>query len=239
MEQFALSVEGISEACLALGTPVVSGNVSFYNETEGRAILPTPTIGMIGLLDDVEKHVSIGFRNAADLIAVVGDTRDELGGSEFLRAVRGRDEGPCPELDLAAEKALIEFLVDAAEAGLLSSAHDVSDGGLAVALCESAFPRAIGARIALASGGVRASAVLFGESTGRALVSFPRGNAEALQERARSAGVPFSIVGIVTGGSIRLDLDGKALVDAPVDTLRALWSTAFQRSVEMDPAVER
>jgi phosphoribosylformylglycinamidine synthase len=239
MEQFARAVEGISEACLALDTPVVSGNVSFYNETEGRAILPTPTIGMIGLLDDVEKHLSIGFRSAGDLIAVAGDTRDELGGSEFLRAVRGRDEGPCPELDLAAEKRLISFLLESADASLLASAHDVSDGGLAIALCESAFPGAIGARIALVSGGVRASAFLFGESTGRALVSFPRGNAEILQGRARSAGVPFSVVGMVTGGSIRMELDGKTLIDAPVDTLRALWSTAFQRWVEMDPAVER
>ncbi|HWC65797.1 MAG TPA: phosphoribosylformylglycinamidine synthase subunit PurL, partial [Thermoanaerobaculia bacterium] len=204
MEQFALAVEGISEACRALDTPVVSGNVSFYNETEGRAILPTPTIGMIGLLEDVEKHVSAGFARDGDAIALLGRTRDELGGSEFLRVVRGRDEGPCPELDLAAEKRLVEFLAGASEASLLSSAHDLSDGGLAVALCESAFPRGLGARVALAGHGVRTSALLFGESTGRALVSFPRAHGEALRERAGAAGVPFAAIGAVSGGSIRV-----------------------------------
>jgi phosphoribosylformylglycinamidine synthase len=237
MEQFALAVEGISEACLALGTPVVSGNVSFYNETEGRAILPTPTIGMIGLLEDVEKHVSTGFRADGDVIAVLGETRDELGGSEFLRTIRGRDEGPCPSLDLAAEKRLIDFLVAAAEESLLSSAHDVSDGGLAVALSESAFPGGLGARIALASGGVRTSALLFGESTGRALVSFSRGHAERLRDRARAAGVPFAVVGSVSGGSIRVEVDGGLVADVPLDPLKALWSTAFLKAIERDPAV--
>jgi len=239
MEQFALSVEGISEACLALDTPVVSGNVSFYNETEGRAILPTPTIGMIGLLEDVEKHLSIGFRQDGDLIAILGETRDELGGSEYLRTIAGRAEGPCPALDLAAEKRLIDFLVRAAEDSLLSSAHDVSDGGLAIALCESAFRGDIGARITLASHDLRASALLFGESTGRALVSFSREKSSAVEAAARSAGVPLAVVGAVTGGALRIDIDGRNAVDAPLDFLKALWSTAFQKAVELDPAVER
>jgi len=238
MEQFALAVEGISEACLALGTPVVSGNVSFYNETEGRAILPTPTIGMIGLLDDVEKHVSIGFRNAGDVVALLGATRDELGGSEFLRTIRGRDEGPCPELDLAAEKRLVDFLAAAATRSLLASAHDVSDGGLAVALCESAFRGELGARVSIA-GELRTSAALFGESTGRVLVSCAAGNAAAVEALARSAGIPFAVLGAVGGGSVRIEQGGRVRIDAPLDTLKALWSTAFQRSVEMDPAVER
>jgi phosphoribosylformylglycinamidine synthase II len=238
MEQFALAVEGISEACLALATPVVSGNVSFYNETEGRAILPTPTIGMIGLLDDVEKHVSIGFRSAGDVVALLGATRDELGGSEFLRTIRGRDEGPCPELDLEAEKRLIEFLVEAAKRSLLASAHDVSDGGLAVALCESAFRGELGARASIA-GDLRTSSALFGESTGRVLVSFSPANASAVETLARSAGVSYASIGSVGGGSLRIDQGGRVRIDAPLDTLKALWSTAFQRSVEMDPAVER
>ena len=239
MEQFALAVEGISEACRALDTPVVSGNVSFYNETEGQSILPTPTIGMVGLLDDVERHVSIAFRAEGDAIALLGRTRDELGGSEFLRAIRNRDEGPCPALDLAAEKALVEFLVEAAARSLLSSAHDVSDGGLAVALCESAFRGELGARIGLESGGIRPSSVLFGESTGRALVSFPRDRSGDVEKLAKAKGVPFAILGSVSGGSIRVDIDEKTLVDAPLDTLKARWATAFRTAVEMDPAVER
>ncbi len=239
MEQFALAVEGISEACLVLETPVVSGNVSFYNETEGRAILPTPTIGMIGLLDDVEKHVSIAFRGEGDAIAILGETRDELGGSEFLRVVRGRDEGPCPSLDLDAERKLVAFLVEAASASVLSSAHDVSDGGFAVALAESAFRGDLGARVALASRGIRASAVLFGESTGRAIVSFPRERASAVGALARMHGVPLTIIGSVSGSSLRIDIDGKTVVDAPLDPLQARWATAFQKAVELDPAVER
>ncbi len=239
MEQFALAVEGIAEACLALSTPVVSGNVSFYNETEGQSILPTPTIGMVGLIEDVTKHVSIAFRSDGDSIALLGETRDELGGSEFMRVIRGRDEGPCPELDLRSERLLVDFLVEAASRRLLSSAHDVSDGGFAVALCESAFRGEIGARVALPSRGARASSVLFGESTGRALVSFSRESSAAVQELARSIGVPFAVVGSVAGGSIRIDLDGKTLIDAPLDPLEALWATSFQEAVEMDPTVER
>jgi phosphoribosylformylglycinamidine synthase len=193
---------------------------------------------MIGLLEDVEKHVTLGFRAGGDLVALAGKTRDELGGSEFLRTIRGRDEGPCPSLDLDAERRLIDFLIGAAEESLLSSAHDVSDGGLAVALCESALPRGLGARIALVSEGVRTSALLFGESTGRALVSFPRGRAELLRDRARAAGVPFAVVGSVSGGSIRVEVDGRTVVDAPLDPLKALWSTSFRSAVEKDPTVE-
>ncbi len=239
MEQFALAVEGITEACRALATPVVSGNVSFYNETEGQSILPTPTIGMIGLLDDVDRHVSIAFRREGDVIALLGTTRDELGGSEFLRTIRDRDEGPCPALDLAAEKALVELLVEGASASLFSSAHDVSDGGLAVALCESAFRGELGARLAFESHGIRASSVLFGESTGRALVSFSREDAATVEKLAKAKGVPCAPIGNVSGGSIRIDLDGKTLIDAPLDTLKARWATAFRIAVERDPAVER
>ena len=122
---------------------------------------------------------------------------------------------------------------------LLSSAHDVSDGGLAVALCESAFRGELGARLAFASRGIRASSVLFGESTGRAIVSYSRENAAAVEKLAKSSGVPPSPLGSVAGGSIRVDLDGKTLIDAPLDTLKARWSTAFRKAVEMDPAVER
>jgi phosphoribosylformylglycinamidine synthase len=239
MEQFALCVEGISEACLSLDTPVVSGNVSFYNETEGRAILPTPTIGMIGLLDDVGKHVSVGFRNDGDAIALLGQTRDELGGSEFLRVVRGRDEGPCPALDLAAEKNLIDFLVEAASAGLLSSAHDLADGGLAVALCESAFRGARGFDVALESRGIRGSSVLFGESTGRAIVSFPGDREADVRALAARYGVPFASLAEVGGGAARIRIDGKTMIDAPLETLRSLWSTAFRQRLEQDPALER
>src|SRR5438552_1884736 len=144
MGQFEAAVRGISDACRALEIPVVSGNVSFYNETDGRAIPPTPTIGMVGLLEDVEKRVGVPFRREGDIVALLGEARDELGGSEFLRTVRGREEGPCPAVDLPAERRLVDLLVRLARNGNLASAHDLSDGGLAVALAECAMNSGLG-----------------------------------------------------------------------------------------------
>ena len=119
MAQFEAAVRGIADACRALGVPVVSGNVSLYNETDGRAIPPTPTVGMVGLMEDVEKHVRVAFRRSpATSSALLGETRDELGASEFLRTIRGRDEGPCPEVDLDAEKRLVDLLATLAERSL-------------------------------------------------------------------------------------------------------------------------
>src|SRR5499427_2206613 len=124
MAQFEAAVRGIADACRVLDVPVVSGNVSLYNETDGRAIPPTPTVGMVGLLEDVGKRVRLPFQRNGDVIALFGASREELGGSEFLRTIRGRDEGPCPEIDLADERRLVDLLVGLAEKGLLDSAHD-------------------------------------------------------------------------------------------------------------------
>jgi phosphoribosylformylglycinamidine synthase len=229
--QFEAAVRGISDACRALDVPVVSGNVSFYNETDGRAIPPTPTVGMVGLLDDVDRRVRMPFRAAGDPIAVLGETRDELGGSEFLRTVRGRDEGPCPEVDLAAERRLIDLLVHLAGEGRLASAHDVSDGGLATALAECSMKSGLGATIGLETG-VRASSLLFGESTGRALVSFEPGNEAAVRASAGQRGVPFALIGKVAGGRLTISVGGRNLVDESVPVLRDLWSTAFARALD-------
>ncbi len=231
MAQFEAAVRGISDACRAFGIPVVSGNVSFYNETDGRAIPPTPTVGMVGLLEDVEKRVRLPFRASGDTIALLGTTRDELGGSEFLRSVRGRDEGPCPELDLDHERRLATLLADLAESGRLSSAHDLADGGLAVALAESAMSSGLGAAVSL-EGGPRPSAVLFGESTGRALISFPPGEEAAVSERARSAGVPFARLGRVGGARLSASAAGRTLFDVDLDPLTVLWRGAFRKAIE-------
>jgi phosphoribosylformylglycinamidine synthase len=231
MGQFEAAVRGISDACRALETPVVSGNVSFYNETDGRAIPPTPTIGMVGLLEDVERRVRMPFRAAGDVVALLGTTRDELGGSEFLRAVRGRDEGPCPEVDLEAERKLVHLLVALSKHRKLASAHDLSDGGLAVALAECAMKSGLGAAIALESG-VRPSSVLFGESTGRALISFEPKNEAAVRASAEQSGVPFAVIGKVEGDRLAASLRGRKLLDEPLAALRDLWSTAFARALE-------
>jgi phosphoribosylformylglycinamidine synthase II len=231
MGQFEAAVRGISDACRALETPVVSGNVSFYNETDGRAIPPTPTIGLVGLLDDVERRVRVPFRAAGDIVAMLGTTRDELGGSEFLRTVRGRDEGPCPEVDLESERKLVHLLVALGKHRKLASAHDLSDGGLAVALAECAMKSGLGAAIALESG-VRPSSLLFGESTGRVLVSFEPKNEAAVRASAEQSGVPFAGIGKVGGDRLTISVAGRKLIDERVAALRDLWSLAFARALE-------
>jgi phosphoribosylformylglycinamidine synthase II len=231
MGQFEAAVRGISDACRALDIPVVSGNVSFYNETDGRAIPPTPTVGMVGLLEDVEKRVRMPFRREGDVLAILGDTRDELGGSEFLRVLRGRDEGPCPELDLAAEKRLIDLLATLAEAGTLASAHDVSDGGLAVALAECAMTSGLGVDVALQSA-IRPSAVLFGETTARALVSFGPEEERTIRKTAENLSVPFGILGRIGGDRLRIILERRVLIGESVASLNDTWTKAFARAME-------
>ncbi len=235
MGQFEAAVRGISDACRALEIPVVSGNVSFYNETDGRAIPPTPTVGMVGLLEDVEKRVRMPFRGEGDLLALLGETRDELGGSEFLRVIRGRDEGPCPEVGLAAEKRLIDLLATLAEEGRLASAHDLSDGGLALALAECAMTGGLGVDVALASG-VRPSAALFGETTARALISFGPDQEVAIRESAARLGVPILVIGGVGGDRLRITLENRVLVDESVASLNDTWTNAFARAMD-DAAV--
>jgi phosphoribosylformylglycinamidine synthase len=231
MGQFEAAVRGLSDACRALSTPVVSGNVSFYNETDGQAILPTPTVGMVGLLEDVGKRVRVPFARAGDRVALLGKTRDELGASEYLRVLHGRDDGPCPDVDLDAERRLVDLLVRLADERRLSSAHDVSDGGLAVALAECAMLSGLGAAVELDSA-VRPSSLLFGETTGRAVVTFAPGAEETVRACASSAGVPFGPIGSVGGENLRVSVAGRVLVDERVAALRDLWTTAFERLLE-------
>jgi phosphoribosylformylglycinamidine synthase II len=230
MGQFEAAVRGLSDACRALSVPVVSGNVSFYNETDGRAIPPTPTVGMVGLLEDVSRRVAVAFRAEGDVVALLGETRDELGASEYLRTVHGREEGPCPEVDLEAERRLVDLLVRLAEQGLVASAHDVSDGGLAVALAECAMKGGRGAEISL-DPTIRPSALLFGETTGRALITFAAASEGSIRKAAAAAGVPFRAVGRVGGGSLSLRVAGRALIEENVASLREIWTTAFERAI--------
>ncbi|MEO8349873.1 MAG: AIR synthase related protein, partial [Acidobacteriota bacterium] len=231
MGQFEAAVRGLSDACRALSVPVVSGNVSFYNETDGRAILPTPTVGMVGLLEDVSRRVRMPFDQPGHRIGLLGESLDELGASEFLRTVHGRDDGPCPDVDLEAEQRLVDLLVRLADERRLSSAHDVSDGGLAVALAECAMPSGLGAEIAFEST-VRVSSLLYGETTGRAVVTFATVEEAAVRAGAESSGVPFRVIGTVGGESLRIAVNGRTVVDEPVAALNDLWTTAFARSLE-------
>ncbi|HEY3173346.1 MAG TPA: phosphoribosylformylglycinamidine synthase subunit PurL [Thermoanaerobaculia bacterium] len=230
MGQFEAAVRGLADACRVLCLPVVSGNVSFYNETDGLAIPPTPTVGMVGLLEDVSRRVGLALRREGDVVALLGETKDELGASEYLRTVHGRDDGPCPEVNLEAERRLVDLLVRLAEEGLLASAHDVSDGGLAVALAECAMKSGLGAEISLEET-IRPSALLFGETTGRALITFPSGKERPIGEAAAATGVPFRAIGRVGGAALSLRIAGRVSIEEDVASLREIWTTAFERAI--------
>ncbi|MDX9735700.1 MAG: AIR synthase related protein, partial [Thermoanaerobaculia bacterium] len=232
MGQLAAAVKGLSLACRALETPVVSGNVSLYNETDGESILPTPTVGMVGLLDDVARAVPHAFRAEHDVVALLGETRDELGRSEYLATVLGRDEGPCPLLDLLSVRSMVDLLVALAADGLLSSAHDVSEGGLAVALAESAIPNGLGADLNVETA-LLPAIYLFSQSTPRVVVSFPPGHERAVLEAARRHGVPTAFLGRVSRGSLRVAVSGNVVLDVPVSTLTRVSEEAFGKMMEV------
>jgi phosphoribosylformylglycinamidine synthase len=236
MWQFAKAVEGIGAACRALGVPITGGNVSLYNETDGKAIYPTPVIGVVGLLEHADRVVSRRFQAAGDSIVLLGSNHGELGGSEYLKVAHGVVRGLPPAIDLDAERDLQALLVELASDGLVHSAHDCSDGGLAVTLAESSFDSdGIGADIAVEAVGLSRSdaidyaATLFGESASRAVVSTSADNASKVLERAAAAGVPASVVGQTGGHRLRITVGGKVAIDVPVDEAERAWSSAVER----------
>jgi phosphoribosylformylglycinamidine synthase II len=227
MWQFAEAVRGIRDACLALDVPVVSGNVSFYNETDGRAIPPTPTIAMVGLLESIDHHTTQWFKSEGDIIVLLGRTREELGGSEYLALAHGLVRGTPPWIDLEVERQLQLVCSRAIGDGLLRSAHDVAEGGLAVALaecCVSGPGAPLGAVVDL-EGAIRPDALLFGESQSRVLISLRRRHLGRMRELAAAADVPLSILGEVRGRRLVV----QPLVDLDLDEIRHTWSSALPR----------
>jgi phosphoribosylformylglycinamidine synthase len=232
MWEFAEATSGMAEASIALQTPVVSGNVSFYNETSGRAIFPTPTIAVVGLLDHWDRHAVSHFMEAGLSIVLFGESREELGGSEWLAQRRGIEAGLPPAVDLDHERRLHGLLADGVARSWIRSAHDVGSGGLAVALAESTFtgPEIVGATVRLRSS-IRPDALLFGESTGRVIAT--TSDAGALLELAQQHGVPAEQVGETGGDRLRVGPErGEPWLDAPVANLRECWSRAIPRRLE-------
>lgn len=225
--QFRQAVEGISAACRALETPVTGGNVSFYNETKGEAIYPTPVIGMVGLLNDVTKACTLPFKAAGDLIVLLGESFDELGGSEYLAVIHGRVQGKPPALDLAKEKALHRVVLAAIGQGLVHSAHDLAEGGLAVAVAECLFEHEIGARLELDANGLRPDSLLFGESQSRVILSLSPENLPVLRELAVREEVPLAVIGRTGGDRFQIYVDGAPRVDLPVAQVKAAWQGAI------------
>ncbi len=234
MWQLVEAVEGIAEACRALDIPVTGGNVSLYNETDGKAIFPTPIIGVVGVIDDLSAVGARSFREAGSDLLLLGDSEANLGGTEYLKTIHGLIAGEAPSVDLAAERRLIALLVGATGERLLQSAHDCSDGGLAVTLAESAFDSGgigLDADVPAAGGpgGWAGLATLFGEGAGRVVVSVKPKNREALLERARTGGVPARLIGRTGGARIQMSVGGARLIDCSVLEAEQVWLTAFER----------
>ncbi|TMB25415.1 MAG: phosphoribosylformylglycinamidine synthase subunit PurL, partial [Deltaproteobacteria bacterium] len=235
MWQFEEACLGIADACNALGTPVVSGNVSLYNETDGKAVQPTPMIGMVGAMDDCARTAGMGFVAAGDRIALLGalcgPNGGHLGGTEYLKAVHGKTAGKPPPLDLLAEKAVQDTVRALVRAALVRSAHDCSEGGIGVALSEMSFPRELGCTVDLPAATGRADAILFGEDASRILVAYPAANAARVAQAARDKGVPFTEIGEVTGNSLVVSWARKPLLETRVAELKESWTGALPRIV--------
>jgi phosphoribosylformylglycinamidine synthase II len=232
MWQFVEAVEGLAEACRALDIPITGGNVSLYNETDGRAIFPTPIIGVIGLIEDASRALARTFRAAGDDVVLLGEGFGELGGTEYLKAVHGLVKGTPPELDLNRERALITLLAKAAAAGLLQSAHDCSDGGIAVTLAESAFDSGgIGLEVDVPAAAQGTAATLFGESPSRAVVTVCPANRQALMEMATAIGVPALAIGRTGGSAIRIAVAGEIAIDCALSVAEQIWKTSLERHI--------
>jgi len=242
MWQFARAVEGIGAACRALDIPITGGNVSLYNETDGRAVLPTPVLGVVGLIEDADTVVRRAFRGDGDAVVLLGESLDELGGSEYLKVVHGLVKGVPPRLDLVREAALQRLLVKGVAAGLIRSAHDCAEGGLAITLAECCFDTALGADVDVpavdaAVAAFADTATLFGESASRVVVSVESGRTVELETLAREAGVPVAVIGRVGGSRIRVAIAGRRVLDEPLADVERLWSGAIGQYFESQRAI--
>jgi len=238
MWQFAEAVAGIGEACRALDIPITGGNVSLYNETDGSAIIPTPVIGVVGLIEDASRVCARVFPSDGLDIVLIGDNPGELGGSEYLKTILGHLRGVPPVLDMAREHALHRLLVDLIGRGLVRSAHDCAEGGLAVTLSECCFDTGgmgaeVTVRAARSDGGVdRLAATLFGESASRVIVSVAAGQLDVVLGAARAAGLTAERIGRTGGSRIRVSVDGALAVDVPVQEAERRWATALAERLE-------
>lgn len=225
--QMQNAIAGMSEAAKALDTPVVSGNVSLYNETAQGAIYPTPVVGMVGVLSDAEKRCDMAFKEPGDLIVLLGKYRDELGGSEYLSVCHGLETGAVPVVDLAAEKSLLQLLQALIHENILQSCHDISEGGLAVTLAESAIKGNIGCRIKINSEDARVDGVLFSEAPGRVVASIKRASLDDLVNIVVEKEVEMRIIGKVGGDKIIIE-DGTEVVRMTVQDAARRWGEAIE-----------
>ena len=239
MWAFSETIDGIKEACEVFETPVISGNVSFYNETDGDGVLPTPTIGMVGLIDDAQKIIKQGSKKEGDIIALLGVTKDDLSVSEYAQTILGlsTDElietGEVPKIDLSLEKKVQDTCLKLNAESLINSAHDCSDGGLAVAIAENCFSslhnESCGAEIELSDSNLDATTQLFGESPSRILVTFVKENLEKVKEVVGDC--PFEVIGKITGEHLRINVKNREVVSAKIADLENEWKTSLEKEL--------
>jgi phosphoribosylformylglycinamidine synthase II len=245
MAQLSAAIDGIAEACTALGTPITGGNVSLYNETKGEGIYPTPVIGVVGILEDVSKAVPADFQSEGDLIVSLAQTAGPIGGpiaarvfgsSEYARALFGKLWGGPPMIDFADEKALHECLAALSAKGLIHSASDLSDGGYAVGLAEASFANGIGCEVALqAVPDAPLSITLFGEFAHHVLITCAESDLPEIQKIADEFGFTFpQVIGKTKGKSITIRSGDDVLIDAKVNELNSIWSSALQSTLSID-----
>lgn len=230
--QMQNAIKGMAEAARALNTPVVSGNVSLYNESADRAIFPTPVVGMVGLMPDIARRRGMAFKDEGDLIVLLGELSQELGGSEHLYLAYGLEKGAVPLVDLDKEKALIELLLDLAENETLASCHDISEGGLAVALAESAIKGKIGFKVNMEQPLCRWDGLLFSEAPGRAVVSVKPSKLDELIAKAEEQGVPCLTLGRVEGSKLIYQGNGQELIGIALDQAVSTWGDAIRCSMK-------
>lgn len=222
------AIRGMCDAAKKLNTPVVSGNVSLYNETANGAIFPTPVVGMVGMLKDIDKRCQMAFQNEGDLIVLLGKMREELGGSEYLYVCHGIEKGAVPTVDLEEEKNLIETLISLIDKSMLKSCHDISEGGLAAALAESAIKGKVGFKVEMDFKGIRKDKLLFSEAASRAVVSLEQQKLSYLQEISAQYGIEVNVLGTVGGDDMIFSDKGSQFINLPVDIVTRTWEEAIE-----------
>ncbi|HET7750731.1 MAG TPA: AIR synthase-related protein, partial [Terriglobales bacterium] len=242
MWQFSQVIDGITKACEELEVPITGGNVSFYNETLGEAIYPTPVLGVVGILEDVDRATWPHFREPGRSVLLLrgsepGDLTDaqaEFGSSEYAKEILGELWGFPPALELEKEAALQKCLVEAIQASLVESAHDISEGGLAVTAAECGFRNGVGARLDLTANGLPAECVLFGEDASRVVISCDPQQVPRIQQLVKKFGVAADVIGATIADNLEIMVDGKPVVSASVAELRESWATALERALHTE-----
>jgi phosphoribosylformylglycinamidine synthase II len=243
MWQFSQTIDGITKACEELEIPITGGNVSFYNETLGEGIYPTPVLGVVGIVEDVQNTAKMHFASDRRTIVLlrageagdITDVESEFGSSEYAKEILGALWGYPPQLDLEREAALQKAVIELIQQSLVESVHDCSEGGFAVALAEKAFPKSVGARVNVESGGLPAEFVLFGEDASRILLSCDPGNISRIKRVADKHGVTADVIGETIPGRLEILLDGKVVVSASVAELSEAYEEALESALRTEP----